>query len=108
MELIGVKSIKFSGIILFTTIFVVPVLKGSNNGVIGDFSCSKLECFWYQKQFFGLFLHPILCCMGLFDIESNAAMYRMRLKSKALFLVPKTFQFISSSKNPLTPFLLVF
>ena len=35
MGLIGVKSITFSQNTLFTTSFVVPVLKGSNNGVIG-------------------------------------------------------------------------
>jgi hypothetical protein len=39
-------------------------------------------------------------CNGVYTKKSSAAMYRMRKKSKALFLVPKTFQFTAGANNP--------
>ena len=70
MGLIGIKSIIFSVIILFTNSFVVHILNGTTNGVIGYSNFQQIGRFLVPKTVFWTFLHPVHCCMGLFGIES--------------------------------------
>jgi hypothetical protein len=67
-------------------------------------TCRKLEGFWYQKQFFGLFSHPVHCCVGFFGVNSKLSKKTLLATSVVVLVLKEPRKTVITTCNKLEGF----